>query len=202
MLGFAMYTTIKTLWEQGCSKLSIAKMTNLDWKTVSKVINLVKQGINEIKKKPHPSILDPYKEQILEWLEQDLSGVRIHEKLIELVVTIYYSSIKHHISNLKGQQDICVRFNTGPGIEAQVDFGYIGYHLDENNKLRKASVFNMRLCFSRLDYYEIVFDQTIATFIKCHINAFEYFGGVVEVVKIDYVACYIINFNSFGNTNK
>ena len=56
MLGVAMYTTIKTLWEQGCSKLSIAKMTKLDWKTVNKIINLIKQGVNEIKKKPHPSI--------------------------------------------------------------------------------------------------------------------------------------------------
>lgn len=197
MLGVAMYTTIKTLWEQGCSKLSIAKMTKLDWKTVSKVINLVKQGINEIKKKPHPSILDPHKEQILEWLEQDLSGVRIHEKLTEIGVTISYSSIKHHIANLKGQRDICVRFHTGPGIEAQVDFGYIGYQVDENNKLRKAWVFNMRLCFSRLDYYEIVFDQNVATFIKCHINSFEYFRGVVEVVKIDNLKSAILEANFY-----
>ena len=197
MLGVAMYTTIKTLWEQGCSKLSIAKMTKLDWKTVNKIINLVKQSIDEIKKKPHPSMLDPYKGQILEWLEQDLSGIRIHEKLTELGVTISYSSIKHHISNIKGQRDICVRFHTGPGIEVQVDFGYVGYQLDENNKLRKAWVFNMRLCFSRLDYYEIVFDQTVATFIKCHINAFEYFGGVVEVVKIDNLKSAIIEANFY-----
>ena len=114
MLGVAMYTTIKTLWEQGCSKLSIAKMTKLDWKTVSKVINLLQQGITEIKKKPHPSKLDVHKEQILEWLEQDLSGVRIYEKLTELGAAISYSSIKHHIANLKGQHNICVRFHTGP----------------------------------------------------------------------------------------
>lgn len=192
-----MYTTIKTLWEQGCSKLSIAKMTKLDWKTVNKVINLIKQGATEIKKKPHPSILDPHKEQILEWLEQELSGVRIHEKLAELGIIISYSSIKHHIANLKGQNNICVRFHTGPGIEVQVDFGYIGYQLDEKNKLRKAWVFNMRLCFSRLDYYEIVFDQTVATFIKCHINAFEYFGGVPEVVRIDNLKAAIIEANFY-----
>lgn len=197
MLGVAMYTTIKTLWEQGNSKLSIANMTNLDWKTVSKIINLIKQGITDVKKKPHPSKLDLYKEQILEWLEQDLSGIRIHEKLKELGVAISYSSIKHHIASLKGQHDICVRFHTGPGIEAQVDFGYVGYQLDENNKLRKAWVFNMRLCFSRVDYYEIVFDQKVATFISCHINAFEYFGGVPEVVKIDNLKSAIIEANFY-----
>ena len=55
----------------------------------------------------------------------------------------------------------------------------------------------MRLCFSRLDYYEIVFDQTVATFIKCHINAFEYFGGVPEVVKIDNLKSAIIEANFY-----
>ena len=142
MIGVAMYTTIKTLWEQGCSKLSIAKMTRLDWKTVNKVIKLIEQNINQITKKPHPSILDSYKEQILEWLEHDLSGVRIHEKLTELGVKISYSNTKHYIAKLRGRNNICVRFHTGPGIEAQVDFGYLGYQLDENNKLRKAWVFN------------------------------------------------------------
>ena len=197
MLGMVMYTTIKTLWEQGCNKSSIAKLTKLDWKTVDKVVKLVKQGINEIIKKPHPSVLDPHKEHILEWLENDLSGVRIHEKLAEQGIKISYSCIKHYITNLKGQNNICVRFHTGPGVEVQVDFGYIGYQLDEQGKLRKAWVFNMRLCFSRLDYYEIVFNQTVETFIKCHINAFEYFGGVVEVVKIDNLKSAIIEANFF-----
>lgn len=189
-----MYTTIKTLWEQGCSKLSIAKMTKLDWKTVNKVINLINQGIKEITKKPHPSLLDPHKSQILEWLEQDLTGIRIHEKLTELGTKISYSNVKYYISNLKesNKNNICVRFHTGPGIEAQVDFGYVGYQIDQNNKLRKAWVFNMRLSFSRLDYYEIVFDQTVATFIKCHMNAFEYFYGVPEIVKIDNLKAAII----------
>lgn len=55
----------------------------------------------------------------------------------------------------------------------------------------------MRLCFSRLDYYEIMFDQTVATFIKCHINAFEYFGGLPEIVKIDNLKSAIVEANFY-----
>jgi transposase len=32
----------------------------------------------------------------------------------------------------------------------------------------------MRLSYSRLDYYEVVFDQKVETWIQCHINAFRY----------------------------
>ena len=40
MLGGAMITTIKTLWELGKSKSEIARLTSHDWKTVHKAIKL------------------------------------------------------------------------------------------------------------------------------------------------------------------
>ena len=46
-------------------------------------------------------------------------------------------------------------------------------------------MFAMILSHSRYAYFEMVTDQTVETFIKCHINAFEYFGGVPAMVKID-----------------
>ena len=41
----------------------------------------------------------------------------------------------------------------------------------------------MRLSYSRYDYWEIVFDQKIETWINCHINAFRDFGGVPKVTR-------------------
>lgn len=87
-----------------------------------------------------------------------------------------------------------MRIHTLPGEEAQVDFGYVGKTKDNEGKLRKTWVFNMRLSYSRLDYYEKVYNQKVETFILCHIHAFEYFGGIPEVVKIDYVPRNIIYF--------
>ena len=59
------------------------------------------------------------------------------------------------------------------------------------------ALFNMRLSYSRLDYYEKVYNQTVETFIQCHINAFEYFKGVPEVVKIDNLKAAVLHANFY-----
>ena len=61
-----------------------------------------------------------------------------------------------------------MRFHTKAGEEAQVDFGYVGLLPNNDGKKAKAWVFNMRLSYSRLDYYEIVYDQKVSTFLRCH----------------------------------
>ena len=84
-----------------------------------------------------------------------------------------------------------------PAEEAQVDFGDIGRRYDQEGKLRKAYIFNMRLSYSRMDYYEIVFDQKAETWIQCHINAFKYFGGVPKVIKLDNLKAAIVLANFY-----
>lgn len=197
MLGIAMYTTIKTLWGLGKNKSEIAGLTGHDWKTVSKVIKKVEMGIEEPEMKERGSILDPYKEKIVKMLLEGLSGVRIHEELVREGFTGAYPTVKKYIRKLKKKEDIFVRVHTLPGQEAQVDFGYIGKIKDDEGKIRKAWVFNMRLSYSRLDYYERVYDQRVETFINCHINAFEYFSGVPEIVKIDNLKAAILEANFY-----
>ena len=51
----------------------------------------------------------------------------------------------------------------------------------------------MRLSYSRYDYYEIVFDQKVDTWLNCHINAFNYFSGVPEVIKLDNLKSAVID---------
>jgi hypothetical protein len=55
----------------------------------------------------------------------------------------------------------------------------------------------MRLSYSRLDYYEIVYDQRVETFIQGHIHAFDYFGGVPQYVKIDNLKAAILKANFY-----
>lgn len=197
MLGAAMYTTIKTLWKRHKNKSKIARLTGHDWKTVAKVIDKIEKGEEAPVKKPHPRILDPYKEQIMKWMEEDLTAVRIHEKLLEMGVKVGYSTVTDYRADIRGRKNIFIRMHTKPGEEAQVDFGYAGLTPDNNGKRRKTWVFNMRLSYSRLDYYEKVYDQRVETFIRCHINAFNYFGGVPEYVKIDNLKAAILKANFY-----
>jgi len=196
MIGVAMYITIKSLWERHKNKSMIAKLTGHDWKTVAKRIKEIEEGKEYIAQKPHPRILDYHKEQIMEWLEDNLSGVRIHEKMQEEGIKVGYSTVKDYICQIKKRENIFIRMHTLPGEEAQVDFGYLGYTLYQGKK-RKTWVFNMRLSYSRLDYYEIVYDQRVETFIQCHINAFNYFGGIPQYIKIDNLKAAILKANFY-----
>jgi len=198
MIGVAMFTTIKTLWEKHRNKSVIAELTGHDWKTVAKMVKLIESGVCYPEKKPHQCILDPYKERIVKWLEKEgLNGLKTFERLRSEGIKVGYTTVKTYLADIKKRDEIFVRIETLPGEEAQVDFGYVGLTLDNNGKKRKTWVFNMRLSYSRLDYYEKVYDQRVETFIQCHINAFVYFRGVPERVRIDNLKAAILEANFY-----
>ena len=197
MLGVAMYTTIKTLWELGKNKTEIARATGHDWKTVAKVIKGIGKGIDKPRYKDRDTIIEPYREEVIKLLDRGLSGIRIHEELKVLGFKGSYPTVKRYIKKMKKITDIFIRVNTLAGEEAQVDFGYVGITRDNDGKNRKTWVFNMRLSYSRYDFYCKVYDQRVETFIRCHIDGFEFFGGVPEVVKIDNLKAAMLKANFY-----
>ncbi len=73
-----------------------------------------------------------------------------------------------------------------PGEAAQVDFGSGPMMIHpETGKRVRTHVFVMTLCDSRHMYAELVWDQKVRTWLRCHRNAFEFFGGVPARVIID-----------------
>jgi transposase len=197
MLELAMYITIETLWKKGVSKSEIARVTGHDWKTVAKVIQKLKQGENYPTKKRSPKQLDTYQAEIVNWLAHSYTALKIHEALQQQGVKISYSATKYYIAQLKQREVVCVRFHTLPGEEAQVDFGYIGITYETPTKRRKTWIFNLRLSYSRLDYFMKVYDQTVETFIECHRRAFEFLGGVPHTIKIDNLKAAILEANFY-----
>lgn len=196
MLGEAMYTTIKTLKGLGKSKSEIARITGHDWKTVQKVIREIDRGTMGPRQKERQSIVEPYKETVTKLMEEGLTAVRIHEEIAALGYPGKYTAVKKYVRKIRGRE-VFVRVHTSAGQEAQVDFGYVGRTKDDAGRMKKTWVFNMRLSYSRLDYYEKVYDQKVETFINCHINAFDYFGGIPEVVKIDNLKAAILEANFY-----
>ena len=192
-----MYITIQSLMERGLNKSQISRITKHDWKTVSKIVEKIKSGETAPIQKPHPSILDSKKGEVLELIEKGLTAVRIHEEMLLAGVKISYSAVKSYCSGLKKKHDIFVRIHTDPGEEAQVDFGYVGITRDNHGRNRKTWVFNMRLSYSREDYFLKVYNQKVETFIECHVKAFKYFGGIPKYVKIDNLKAAILEANFY-----
>jgi transposase len=186
-----MYYTVKTLWAKGYSKRKISRELNIHRDTVTHILSQVEEGNLEPTPIVKPSRLDPFKETIEAWIEQGKSSVLIHEKLRdEHELEIAYPTVVKYVRKLR-QSEVYIPLLSQPGEEAQVDFGYLGLFEKEGRKV-KAWCFSMVLSHSRYSYHEVVLDQSVSTFIGCHIHAFEYFSGVPQVVKLDNLKAGVI----------
>lgn len=193
-----MHTTIITLHKEGISDRKISKLTHTHRSTVKKIIMRYKKDKIEF---PVPrkitSSIEGWHPDIVELLSTKLSVVRILEELRLRGFNPSYQALSAYIRKHNIKQNTCIRLHTEAGEEAQVDFGDVGRQYDPAEKLRKAYVFNMRLSYSRMDYYEVVFDQKVPTWIQCHINAFSFFGGAPKLVKLDNLKSGVIDANYY-----
>lgn len=85
-----------------------------------------------------------------------------------------------------------MRLTFSPGEAAQVDFGAGPQMVDPaTGEIRRTWAFVMTLCFSRHQYVEFVWDQSVRTWLGCHRRAFEWFGAVPARLIIDNAKCAI-----------
>ncbi len=111
-----------------------------------------------------------------------MSGVAIHGALKRNHdYTGSYSSVYRMVVSIAGSAlpDATMPLLFAPAEAAQVDFG-AGPMLVHPaiGSPRRTWAFVMTLCFSRHQYVEFVWDQTVATWLGCHRRAFEWFAAV------------------------
>ena len=126
------------------------------------------------------SKLDAYTEYVDRRMTEGLENcVVLHRELKGLGYDGGYSILKSYVSprRRRRQPEATMRFETAPGEQAQVDWGSLAY-LDQDGRKHRIWVFVMTMGWSRACYVELVRRADTAAFIQCHINAFEYLGGV------------------------
>ena len=149
--------------------------------------------------------LATHHEQIKTWYFEPHMTVRqigrlLREAQPDLNVseTSLHRYIKKHFP--KPVNSTCV-LHSLPGEQAQVDFGYAGKMFDpETRKHRRAHAFVMTLSYSRMRFVHFVFKQDIASWIDCHIKAFEFFGGVPQTVLLDNLKSGVIKADFYDPT--
>jgi len=119
-------------------------------------------------------------------LQNGQHAVSIYQDLVcERQYKGSYDSIKRYVRRLKHRTpDLYARIETPPGDEAQVDFGQ-GAPTLKSGRYRRPWLFVMTLSNSRKSYQECVWKQDVETFIRCHENAFTFFGGITRLIKHD-----------------
>lgn len=142
-----------------------------------------------------PSSLEPYQDTVLALLAQGLEMTALYERLQEHYgYTGSYSAVRRFVHRLcPPEPQVVVRVHSAPGEEAQVDFGSVGRLYDpRTERLRAAYAFVATLSYSRHQYAELVFDQTVPTWIGLHRRAFESWGGVPKRVVPDNLKAAVL----------
>jgi transposase len=180
------FMDIITMHHSGLSIRNISRALGIHRKTVKKHIE-VNDFPQYHKHKRSISILEPYKQIINDYLDQDdYQGTWVFDRLKRIGYPGGYDTVKRYVSDIKEQKTrlAYIRFETEPGLQAQVDWG--DFQVQEpDGKTSTIFAFVMVLGYSRSLYVEFVKCCTLDVFMDGHIRAFRYFQGVPAEILYD-----------------
>jgi transposase len=134
------------------------------------------------------SCCEPHRDFIRAELAKGRHGVSIYQSLVEHHgYDDSYDAVKRFIRPLRAiTPKISARFETLPGQEAQVDYGEGAPTLDiRSGKYRRPRLFVMTLGASRHAFRKTVWNSSKETWCQLHEEAFAFFGGVPETIRLD-----------------
>jgi transposase len=187
------FLMIRDLYNQGLNISQIAQRTGFDRKTVRKYLS-ARAPPSPQPRTGKPSKLDDYREYIQNRItDYPLSAARIYREIQEMGFDGKYTIVKDYIREIRPNKGVpaVFRFETEPGVQAQVDWGECG-HLDVDGTSRRLYCFSMILGHSRMRSMEFTLSTDVYTLIQCHLNAFEYFGGYTEEILYDNIKTVIL----------
>ena len=199
MLGGGKVKELYELKGEGRSIRGIARELGVSRNTVRKYARA--SGVP----KPKPrakrgSKLDAYKEYIDGRLSEGLENcVVVLREIRELGYEGCYATLTSYVRGHRRprQPSATMRFETESGEQAQVDWGVFSY-IGEDGRKHRMWAFVMVLGWSRAIYVEFVRRADVATFIRCHLNAFDYFGGVPRRCLYDNAKVVVLGRDDDG----
>ncbi len=84
-----------------------------------------------------------------------------------------------------------VRFETAPGEQGQVDWGSFGF-ITHQGRTYRLYAFVMTLGWSRASYLRFTISADTTWFIRCHLHAFAYLGGVPKRLLYDNLKSVVL----------
>lgn len=187
MLRSQTVNTIHDFHGQGKSVQEIAQALSISRTTVRKYL----QHPEAVIRKPRPprvSKLDPFKEQIKQWVTQDhcTNCEVIFMRLQKMGYTGGISILKDYVHPLRpgraGHAPV-QRYESKPGEQLQFDWGEFVY--EHEGQVHKFYGFVAILGYSRMRFVTFVKRCDTPTLIRCLMEAFEYFGGLTKTVLTD-----------------
>jgi transposase len=141
-----------------------------------------------------PTMLDPYK-GLVEKILDDHPRLRA-TRLFEMICARGYPGsvvqLRRYVSSIRPQRtEAFLRLETLPGEQAQVDWGHFGT-IQVGAAKRALSCFVLVLSWSRAIYARFALDQTLESFLRGHVLAFEALGGVPREILYDNLKSVVL----------
>lgn len=181
-------------WQQGSSQRRIAHELKISRDSVQRIL-----GRRERDREALPpqfstpgtsrgSILDAYVARIEALVARwpQITAVRVHEELCKEGYRGGYSLVRDRLRALRpaGGREPVVRFETGPGVQAQMDYAVYELEFTAEGR-RRVNLFSYILGYSRRQYLRFVERQDFETTLREHVRAFTHLGGVAATCLYD-----------------
>jgi transposase len=196
---------IVRLWRGGSSRRRIARQLGISRYQVDQVIRAHEGGRREgttaaglpRAKRQRASCLDDYEASLRQLWERypEITAVRAHEELQKLGFRGGYNVVKRRLRQLRPARkaEFVRRFETGPGAQAQMDYGTYTIPFAQEGP-RRVHLFSYVLGYSRRQYLRFVEAQDFTTTIREHVRAFEYFGGCAATCLYDNLKVVVTRY--------
>jgi transposase len=186
MIREGTFEAIQGLKRRGLKKRKVAEILGLDRGTVRKYWKRAKWESKAGVKRP--SLLDPFREHLVtRAAETDYCAQVMFLDIQRLGYAGCYEQVKRFVRPLREErrrfEEATIRFETGPGKQAQVDWGSTWVELTAERV--KIHLFVKVLGYSRRIYARAEEDEKLARFLDCHERAFQWFDGLTASILYD-----------------
>ena len=176
------------------NKSELARRMDCNRRTINKYIKAAMEGPAPKTKREYPSKLDPYKSIIQDKVDTyGATAMAVYKFILKKGYSGKYGTVNRFVKQYRKAQvqAATIRFETTPGLQAQVDWKETVTMVNRSGKKLVVNIFLIVLGYSRLKFLKLTENKSQKTLFMCLFEAIKYFQGVPRELLFDNMATVV-----------